>query len=79
MNTKQNVNENAQQVETQVTELGRATELTLGAGMGDIEPNGRFMSRFYRTTAQVTELGTASDLTLGFFGQYSEGNRTNRV
>ena len=30
MNTKQNVNENAQQLETQVTELGIATELTLG-------------------------------------------------
>lgn len=50
---------------TQVVELGKATNLTLGGGSGGAETRNRpFGSGQYRTT-QVVELGKATKLTLG--------------
>ena len=75
MNVKQNVNNN---LDTQVTELGVASELTLGNQVGNKMEG--FQRNFYmgrsETTTQVTELGSATKLTLGFGGGIPETKRT---
>ena len=76
METKHNVNKNMQGLETQVTELGAATELTLGFSGKIIEgKRGRWgdLWRSGMEVEQVTELGTATELTLGYGGDAHEG------
>ena len=70
MNAKQSTNKHVQ-----VTELGTATELTLGCGWGQLEgARGRRGGRQQQPKTQVTELGTASELTLGSIGPLLEGS-----
>jgi len=71
MNPKQN---KAQQLKTQVIELGRASELTLGWG-GVWSECTRNRQQFRTVkTVQVTELGKATELTLGQAGRNFEGS-----
>ena len=72
-------NEYAQQLESQVTELGAATELTLGNRVGNKFEGlrGFYMGRSeacQESKSQVTELGTATELTLGQAGKVFEGS-----
>jgi hypothetical protein len=66
---------NKKQLVAQITELGTATELTLGFSGKVVEgKRGRAgdLWQSERKTQQVTELGTATKLTLGYGAGYSE-------
>ena len=77
MNAQYNVNKHVQQLEVQVTKLGKATELTWGPAGSHYEgpmcnPRPSHWGRSEVIT-QVTELGTATELTLGLLGMRYEG------
>jgi hypothetical protein len=81
MNTKYSANKNVPQFKAQITELGAATELTLGYGGAEWEGGNRWQLRKRRTspverTTQVMELGTATKLTLGYGGNSVEGMKS---
>jgi hypothetical protein len=81
MNAKHNVNKNVHQLDAQITELGAATELTLGFGGCETEGRDGWQRRFRmksprETSKQVTELGAATKLTLGYGGNSVEGMKS---
>ncbi len=74
MDAQHNLNKNVQPTETQVMELGTATELTLGFKGKEIEYTRSRPGKLYHTE-QITELGAATELTLGDNGWKIESRR----